>query len=51
MTETEFMNNIDNLIDIFHEVDNNQIKYLNYNNINTKQILDKISNNIGAYRM
>ena len=48
MTEIEFMNNIDNLIDIFHEVDNNQIKYLNYNNINTKQILDKISNNIDS---
>ena len=46
MTEIEFMNNIDNLIDIFQEVDNNQIKYLNFNNINTKTILDKISNNI-----
>jgi hypothetical protein len=46
MTETEFMNNIDNLIDIFQEVDNKQIKYLNFNNVNTKQILDKINNNI-----
>ena len=48
MTETEFMNNIDNLIDIFQEVDNKQIKYLNFNNVNTKQILDKINNNIDA---
>ena len=46
ITETEFMNNIDNLIDLFQEVDNNQIKYLNYNNINTKSILDKINSNI-----
>ena len=46
MTEIEFMNNIDNLIDLFHEVDNNQIKYLNFNEINTKLILDKISNKI-----
>ena len=46
ITENEFMNNIDNLIDLFQEVDNNQIKYLNYNNINTKSILDKINNNI-----
>ena len=49
MTETEFMNSIDNLIDIFQEVDNKQIKYLNFNNINTKQILDKINNNIDNY--
>ena len=49
MTEIEFMINIDNLIDIFQEVDNKQIKYLNYNNINTKQILDKINNNIENY--
>ena len=48
LTEIEFMNNIDNLIDLFHEVDNNQIKYLNYNNINTKLILDKISNKINT---
>ena len=27
MTEIEFLNNIDNLIELFHEVDNNQIKY------------------------
>ena len=46
ITEDEFMNNIDNLIDLFQEVDNNQIKYLNYNNINTKTTLDKIGNNI-----
>ena len=46
MTEIEFMNNIDNLIDIFHEVDNKKIKYLNFKNINTKSILDKIGNNI-----
>ena len=48
LTEIEFMNNIDSLIDLFHEVDNNQIKYLNYNNINTKLILDKISNKINT---
>ena len=46
ITETEFMNNIDNLIDLFQEVDNNQIKYLNFNSINTKSALDKISTNI-----
>ena len=46
ITENEFMNNIDNLIDLFQEVDNNQIKYLNFNNINTKSTLDKIGNNI-----
>ena len=46
ITENEFMNNIDNLIDLFQEVDNNQIKYLNFNSINTKSILDKIGNNI-----
>ena len=46
MTEIEFMNNIDNLIDLFQEVDNNQIKYLNFNEINTKLILDKIGNKI-----
>ena len=46
ITESEFMNNIDNLIDLFQEVDNNQIKYLDFNNINTKSILDKIGNNI-----
>ena len=46
ITETEFMNNIDNLIDLFQEVDNNQIKYLNFNSINTKSALDKISSNI-----
>ena len=28
ITEDEFMNNIENLIDLFQEVDNNQIKYL-----------------------
>ena len=46
ITENEFMNNIDNLIDLFQEVDNNQIKYLNFNSINTKSTLDKIGNNI-----
>ena len=46
ITESEFMNNIENLIDLFQEVDNNQIKYLDFNNINTKSILDKIGNNI-----
>ena len=46
ITEIEFMNNIDNLIDIFQEVDNKQIKYLNFSNINTISILDKINNNI-----
>ena len=46
ITETEFMNNIDSLIDLFQEVDNNQIKYLNFNSINTKSALDKIGNNI-----
>ena len=46
ITETEFMNNIDSLIDLFQEVDNNQIKYLNFNSINTKSTLDKIGNNI-----
>ena len=49
ITEEEFMNNIDNLIDLFQEVDNNQIKYLNFNNINTKSTLDKIKNNIDNY--
>ena len=49
ITEEEFMNNIDNLIDLFQEVDNNQIKYLNFNNINTKSTLDKIGNNIDNY--
>ena len=48
MTEIEFMNNIDNLIDLFHEVDNNQIKYLNFNEINTKLILDKIGTKINS---
>ena len=46
ITENEFMNNIDSLIDLFQEVDNNQIKYLNFNSINTKSTLDKIGNNI-----
>ncbi len=46
ITENEFMNNIDNLIDLFQEVDNNQIKYLNFNSINTKSTLDKISTSI-----
>ena len=46
MTENEFMNNIDNLINIFQEVDNNQIKYLNFNCIDTKLTLDKIGKNI-----
>ena len=46
ITENEFMNNIDNLIDLFQEVDNNQIKYLNFNNINTKNALSNISNTI-----
>ena len=46
ITENEFMNNIDNLIDLFQEVDNNQIKYLNFNSINTKSTLDKIGANI-----
>ena len=46
ITENEFMNNIDNLIDLFQDVDNNQIKYLNFNSINTKSTLDKIGNNI-----
>ena len=46
MTEIEFLNNIDNLIELFYEVDNNQIKYLNFNEINTKSILDKIGNKI-----
>jgi hypothetical protein len=49
ITEDEFMNNIDNLIDLFQEVDNNQINYLNYNNINTKTTLDKIGNNIDNF--
>ena len=44
MTEIEFMNNIDNLIDIFQEVDNNQIKYLNFNNINYKKKKKKKKN-------
>ena len=43
------MNNIENLIDLFQEVDNNQIKYLNFNSINTKSTLDKIGNNIDDY--
>ena len=46
ITEKEFMNNIDSLIDLFQEVDNNQIKYLNFNNINTKNTLNDISNTI-----
>ena len=49
ITEDEFMNNIENLIDLFQEVDNNQIKYLNFNSINTKLTLDKIGNNIDNY--
>jgi len=49
ITEDEFMNNIENLIDLFQEVDNNQIKYLNFNSINTKSTLDKIGNNIDNY--
>ena len=49
ITEDEFMNNIENLIDLFQEVDNNQIKYLNFNSINTKSTLDKIGNNIDDY--
>ena len=49
ITENEFMNNIENLIDLFQEVDNNQIKYLNFNSINTKSTLDKIGNNIDNY--
>ena len=46
ITENEFMNNIDNLIDLFQEVDNNQIKYLSMNNINTEDALNKIGNSI-----
>ena len=46
ITENEFMNNIDSLIDLFQEVDNNQIKYLNFNSISTKSTLDKIGNYI-----
>ena len=49
ITEEEFMNNIDNLIDLFQEIDNNQNKYLSFNNINTKLILDNIGNNIENY--
>ena len=49
ITENEFMNNIDSLIDLFQEVDNNQIKYLSFNNINTKNILSNISNTIEEF--
>ena len=49
ITEDEFMNNIDTLIDLFQEIDNNQNKYLSFNNINTKLILDNIGNNIDNY--
>ena len=49
ITEDEFMNNIDTLIDLFQEIDNNQNKYLSFNNINTKLILDNIANNIDNY--
>jgi len=43
------MNNIENLIDLFQKVDNNQIKHLNFNSMNTKSTLDKIGNNIDDY--
>ena len=43
ITEKDFIINIDKLIDLFQEIDNNQIKYLSINNtINVKNILDNI---------
>ena len=47
ITEKDFLFNIDNLIDLFQEIDNNQIKTLSTNNmINVKYIIDNICINI-----
>jgi hypothetical protein len=47
ITEKDFLANIDNLIELFQEIDHNQIKYLSANNtINVKNIIDNICINI-----
>ena len=47
ITEKDFLTNIDNLIELFQEIEQNQIKYLSTNNtINVKNIIDNICINI-----
>ena len=47
ITEKDFLLNIDNLIELFQEIDNNEIIYLSINNtINVKNIIDNICINI-----
>jgi hypothetical protein len=43
VTDEEFMNQIDNLIDLFQEIDNNSQKYLNKENISSSFILDELN--------
>ena len=45
VTDEEFMNQIDNLIDLFQEVDCNLQKYVDKENISAKNILDTIDFN------
>ena len=47
ITEKDFLFNINKLIDLFQEIDNNQIKYLSINiSNNVKNIISDIDNNI-----
>ena len=47
ITEKDFLFNINKLIDLFQEIDNNQIKYLSINiSNNIKNIISDIDNNI-----
>lgn len=49
-TDEEFMNQIDNLIDLFQDVDNKSQKYLNKNNISSSFILEKLNQKFNIYK-
>ena len=50
VTDDEFMNQIDSLIDLFQIIDENSQSYYEIENINTTEILDKINKKIDSLK-